>query len=263
MNTKIYTKTVMIYLLFALLVSACGTHPDPLTREPVRADFDDFVAAAFGWESWEQMEIGSNSPMVVSISDSDVPDEIVIAVPETFFAGSFGDKILNSMIERGAADIIGPGEAYAARMQTSLYAIQEAMRDAPLTQRFIDPTSRYLAALLPRGNSWYIGFVDLKAKSMFTICQQLQNCGAFVNAQSASELAQAMKDNGWKMIAASQVPSSIRSYFLNHMSWLSRAWFVRLQGVTLQPIIAPIGAFMVPQSILLPDNIDWDNLPQQ
>ena len=261
MNTKIYTKILMIYLLFALLVSACGTHPDPLTREPVKADFDDFVAAAFGWESWEALE--QSGGMVITISDSELPNEVVIAAPETFFVGSFGDKLLTSMIDRGIADVIGPGEAYAARINTSLYAIQEAMRDAPLTQRFLDPTGRYLAALLPRDNAWYIGFVDLKARSMFTICQQLQNCGSFVNAQSASELAQAMKDNGWKLIPASQIPTGIRTYFLNKMGWLSRAYFLRLQGTVTSPILVPFGTFLVPETILLPDGFEYEAATQQ
>jgi hypothetical protein len=261
MKSNVYLRAFLIFLIYAALLSACGTHLDPLTREPVKADFDDFIAAAFGWESWEALE--QNGGMVVTISDTDMPNEVVIAVPQTFFAGSFGDKLLTSMIDRGIADAIGPGEAYAARINTSLYAIQEAMRDAPLAQRFLDPTGRYLAALLPRENAWYIGFVDLKARSMFTICQQLQNCGSFVNAQSASELAQAMKDNGWKLVPASAIPSGIRSYFLYKMGWLQRAYFLRLQGTITSPLIVPVGTFLVPEAIFLPDGFEYNAAPQQ
>jgi hypothetical protein len=261
MKTQVYLRILFVALLYALMLPACGTHPDPLTRQPIQANFDDFVAAAFGWESWEAME--QTGGMMISISDTEFPNEIVIAVPQTFFAGSFGDKLLTSMIDRGIADAIGPGEAYAARINTSLYAIQEAMRGAPLAQRWLDPTGRYLAALLPRENAWFMGFVDLKARSMFTICQQLQNCGSFVNAQSASELAQAMKDNGWKLIPASQIPMGIRSYFLNKMGWLGRAYFLRLQGTVTSPIFVPMGTFLVPETILLPDGFEFDAAPQQ
>jgi hypothetical protein len=236
-------------LLFALMFSGCGK----VTVE--KAPAEDWLAAALGWSSYEAMEAGG--PMLISVSDGDGAD-FVLAYPQAVAAGSMGDPVLTELRQVGAASAIGEGEAYAARLQTSLYAIQEAFRGAPLTQRFIDPSGRYLAALMPQGDAWYVGFVDMAKKSMFTTCQQLQNCGAFVNSRSAGELAEAMKANGWKAIAASQVPATLKTYFLYHMGWLKSAWFVRLSGVVANPILVPVGMFSVPDQILLPDAIQID-----
>jgi hypothetical protein len=259
---RFWIRIVLVCLISIMLISACGTHPDPIDRHLVKTEFNDYAAALLGWESWEALELANQGGMVITISTGDLPSDVLIAVPNIFFAGSFGDKLLDQAIANNTA-MIGDGEIYAARLQTSLYAIQEAIRGAPLSQRFLDPTERYLAALLPRGELWYFGLVDLKTKSMFMICQQLQNCGAFVNAKSASELAQAMRDNGWKMISASAIPTAIRTYFLYHMGWLQKAWFIRIQTATISPIITPIGIFLSPESILLPNGMDWENLPQQ
>ena len=258
MKTNFYTKTVMIYLLFALLISACGTVPDPITGAPVKADVKDFLAAAFGWSSYDDLELtGGEGPMLYAIADDEAPTQVLLAFPQTYAIGAVGDQWLDVLRKSGAGSVIGDGEAYAAQMKSSLYAIQKAFGGSPAAKLFMDPTGRYVATFFPSaGDAWHYGFVDLANKGMFTICKQLQMCGAFINYKSAGELTQAMQDNGWKAIAAGQIPAGVRSYFLYRMGWLSKAWFVRLNGVLSSPVIIPGGAFLVPESILL-EGEEW------
>jgi len=264
MNTRYFTKTLMIYVLFALLLTACGAHSDPLTGRPVQNDLKDYLAAAFGWGSWDEMTLAPSQPLLISIANEDEENEFILAFPQALIVGSVGDKALTTMLENGAASAIGPGELYAARMQSTLYSIQQAFSGNPNSQIWQDAAKRYIVTLLPNGgNAWHMGVVDLQTRSMFMLCQALQNCGSFMHAETASELAQAMKDAGWKLIPASAVPSGIRSYFLYRMGWLRNAFWVRLQGTVTSPLVLPVGTFFIPQSILLPGNVDWENQPQQ
>jgi hypothetical protein len=261
MKTMFCTRVIIALLLMTLVLSACGTHPDPLTREPVKSNFNDFLAAALGWESWESLSMGG--PVLIGSTSMDGPSDFVLAYPNAMMVGSVGDKILNSMLETGAGSVIGPGEAYAARVQTSLYAIQQAFSGNPNARMYIDPTGRWLAAFLPNGNAWYMGFIDLTKKSMFQFCQQLQNCGSFITAGDASSLTKEMEKLKWVSATPSMIPATIRTYFLTKMGWLKGAWFVRMNGVTASPLFVLGQTFMIPNSILLPNSIDWENLPQQ
>jgi hypothetical protein len=265
MSTKNFCNKIMIVTLVTiLLISACGMHPEPVTRQPVKADIKDFLAAAFGWESWEQLEMGQGGPVLFTLSVEDGPDEVVLAFPEKLMVGSVGDKILTSMLDNGGAQVIGEGEAYAARLQSSVYAIQQAFSSNPNAQMYTDVAGKWIAAFLPRSNgTWYMGWVNIQTKSMFQFCQQLQNCGSFVNWKDAEDVINHLKGLGWTPITASQVPAAIRTYFLTRMGFLQSAWFVRLQGVEVTPIILPIGVLLNPESILLPGDVDWGDKPQE
>jgi hypothetical protein len=264
MKTKVYLRILFIALLYALMFSACGKHPDPATGQEVKADLKDFLASAFGWSSYEELEMtGGEGPMLISITDEDAANQVLLAFPDTFVIGAVGDRWVNTLSQSGAGSVIGEGEAYAARMQSSLYAIQKAFEGNPAARLFLDPTERYVATFFPSaGNAWHMGFVDITNRSMFTMCKQLMNCGSFINYQSASEMTKAMQDNGWKVITASQIPQGVRSYFMYRMSWLSKAWFMRLNGVISSPVFMPGGAFLVPQQILLP-GYNLEEQPQQ
>lgn len=255
----IYVKTFIVYLLMAILISACslGQHPNPDTGKPVAADFDDVVSWVFGWNSWEELQVGG--PMLISISDDSDQSQIVLAYPsEPVLAGT----VVNDWLRCGQASIIGDGEAYAARLQTSAYAIREAFANAPLTQRFIDPTGRFVVALKPYGTEWYYGFVDLTKKSMFTICKEMNGCGAFANAKSISEIVDTLKANGWKSIPASAIPAAVRTVLLFRLSALQSAWFIRLSGTVSSPIFVFGSMLNVPYKILVPDSSLIEDVPQ-
>lgn len=247
---------VIVYTIFALLVGACnwGTHPDPYTGQPVQADVYDVIAAAFGWGSWEEMTDGQSAAFVA------LPNGEIIAasVPDAYMVGAVGDKMLAELRDVAANDHILEGEMYAARLRSSLYAIQEGFRGNPFAQMYKDPTGRWLAVYLPQGGRWFYGFVDLQKSTMYQFCQNLQTCGSFINAKSASDLSQYMKGLGWTATTASQIPGSIRNLFLHRMDWLTRALAIRLHGVIASPILVPAGLIVNPANVLYPEYGDGE-----
>ncbi len=94
-------------------------------------------------------------------------------------------------------------------------------------------------------------------------CRQLQNCGAFVNWNDAKDVMTKLRDIGWTPITASQIPSAARTYFLTRFTMIKSAWFIRLEGVNSSAIILPVGTLLDPASILLPGDINLDELPER
>lgn len=248
------TRTVMIILMLSLILSACdlGTHYDT-DGQTVQADWYDLAAAALGWESWEEMT--SNDGAIVWVDG----DTQALSIPEVYLAAGITTKeLLVEIRDAAASDHILEGEMYAARLRTSLYAVQEGLRGNPFAQMYKDPSGRWLAVYLPQGGRWFYGFVDLTKNTMYQICQQLTDCGSFITSNSASELSRHMEGLGWKAVTASQIPGSVKYVFLHRMSWLSRALAIRLNGAIIQPVVLPVVFTGVMENIIAPQTGDGE-----
>lgn len=144
------------------------------------------------------------------------------------------------MIMEGASVAPETGQVYAIQLRSTLWGMQQAARGAAGTTLFQKDTLITFAWRLRDG--WGFAVIDTSAKDSVKNFAELAGKGNFVNAKSMRDLAKVLLENGWKIIPAAKLPTSVTAALGGGSSWLTA-----LSAKMTSFFVVPAGAFITPE----------------
>ncbi len=108
---------------------------------------------------------------------------------------------------------IGPGQVYGTQAGTSLWAIQQAINQAPGTFIMLkDSVAIFVSPAAREGGMTYYfyGFVDISTNGLADLCKQLNICGNMTSVSTMQELKAFLESKGFVETLPADIPVTIQ-----------------------------------------------------
>jgi hypothetical protein len=147
-----------------------------------------------------------------------------------------------------------PGDVWIAAQNTTVYWVNQAFNGANFTQILTNGQGGYFSLWTPTGANG-VGFTLIReagAQPTTAILDWFKATGGkgnLVNFKDVSGIVDAMKQQGWKVIAASEVPAALKSTWAVVWNSVSTGLTIAA-GTLISIIIVPI--MTTPNELLAP-----------
>ena len=139
-------------------------------------------------------------------------------------------------------NLIAPetGQVYALHLRSTLHGMKQASVGAAGTKLFRNKNLITFVWTLKDG--WAFATINLSTKQPIQHFANVAGNANFVNVKTMKDVVRIMGENGWKMIPASALPTSVVTALHGGMSWLTT-----MANSMVSFFVVPAGAFMTPE----------------